>query len=403
MRKKRHIHASDFRALTQLATDAAIGITDLVEAMHASIVRIPGAVSDADRIRTRGISGFVYKTVRNVTRIAGTAAEAALAHWTPPNEESRSSPERDAVLAALNGVLGDTMAAKGNPLAIPMQFRQNGEALTLTPAALRERFPHAGGKLLVLLHGLCMNDLQWQRQGHDHGATLASEFGYTPLYLRYNSGLHVSSNGHAYANLLQELVQHWPQPVEEITMVCHSMGGLVARSAYHYATLAQHAWPQQLRKLVFLGTPHHGAPLERIGNWVDVILHASPYAAPIARLGKIRSAGITDLRHGSLLDEDWEGRDRFARAPDQRGILPLPEGLACYAVAATLGKKTGDLGDRLLGDGLVPLDSALGRHRDPARQLSFAPGRQWIGVGMGHLDLLNRAEVYEQLREWMKD
>lgn len=401
MRKTRHIHASDFRALAQLATDATIGITDLVEAMHASIAR--GPASGTDRHRTRGISGFVYKTVRNVTHIAGNAAEAALARWAPSNEERASSPERDAVLAALNGVLGDTMAAKGNPLTIPMQFRQNGQALTLTPAALREQFPRAGGKLLVLLHGLCMNDLQWLRQGHDHGAALAREFGYTPLYLRYNSGQHISTNGHAFGDLLQTLEQQWPQPVDEITMVCHSMGGLVARSAYHYAQLVQHAWPHKLRKLVFLGTPHHGAPLERIGNWVDVILHAAPYAAPFARLGKIRSAGITDLRHGSVLDVDWAGRDRFARAPDQRAILPLPEGPACYAVAATLGKKTGDLGDRLLGDGLVPLDSALGRHRNPARQLAFAPERQWIGVGMGHLDLLSRPEVYERLRSWMKD
>ena len=71
-------------------------------------------------------------------------------------------------------------------------------------------------------------------------------------------------------------------------------------------------WPARLDDLVFLGTPHHGAPLERAGNWVDLLLGATPYAAPFARLGKLRSAGITDLRHGNLLDEDWVGRDRFA-------------------------------------------------------------------------------------------
>ena len=137
------------------------------------------------------------------------------------------------------------------------------------------------------------------------------------------------------------------------------------------------------------------------GNWVDIILGAAPYSAPFARLGKLRSAGITDLRHGNLVDEDWVGRDRFARAADRRQHLPLPEGLRCYAVAATTGQASGDLKDRVLGDGLVPLDSALGRHKDPARTLAFAEDRQWVGYGMNHLALLHRAEVFAQLRQWL--
>ncbi len=150
----------------------------------------------------------------------------------------------------------------------------------------------------------------------------------------------------------------------------------------------------------FLGTPHHGAPLERGGNWVDVILGATPYAAPFARLGKIRSAGITDLRYGNVLDEHWQGRDRFARARDTRRIVPLPKGVLSFAIAATTGKKPGDLRDRLLGDGLVPVSSALGRHDDSHRSLSFPNSRQWIGYGMSHLDLLGHSEVSDQLVRW---
>jgi hypothetical protein len=51
---------------------------------------------------------------------------------------------------------------------------------------------------------------------------------------------------------------------------------------------------------------------------VDLILGVSAYTAPLARLGKIRSAGITDLRYGNLVDEDWAGRDRFAGGGDRR-------------------------------------------------------------------------------------
>jgi hypothetical protein len=153
--------------------------------------------------------------------------------------------------------------------------------------------------------------------------------------------------------------------------------------------------------LVCMGTPHHGAPLERAGNGVDLMLSATPYAAPFARLGKLRSAGITDLRHGNLLDEDWVGRDRFARGSDRRQPVPLPDGVRCFAVAASIGEAAGDLKDRLLGDGLVPLDSALGRHKQAARTLAFAEDRQWIGYGMNHLDLLSRSEVFAQLKQWL--
>ena len=179
------------------------------------------------------------------------------------------------------------------------------------------------------------------------------------------------------------------------------MGGLATRSALHHAAQAGQPWAGQLGDLVFLGTPHHGAPLERAGHWVDLVLGATPYAAPFARLGKVRSAGITDLRHGLLLDEDWVGRDRFARGGDRRQPVPLPEGTRCYAVAASLGAQGGTLKEKLLGDGLVPLDSALGRSANPARTLDFPADRQWTGYGMNHLDLLSDAEVHARLKEWL--
>jgi pimeloyl-ACP methyl ester carboxylesterase len=223
----------------------------------------------------------------------------------------------------------------------------------------------------------------------------------TPIYLHYNSGLHVSLSGRAFAQQLEHLVDQWPQPVQRLALVGHSMGGLLARSALHYGAQAGHRWPMRLTDMVFLGTPHHGAPLERAGNWVDIVLGATPYAAPFARLGKVRSAGITDLRHGNLLDEDWVGRDRFSRHADRRQHLPLPTEVRCCAVAGSLGQRSGDLKDSLLGDGLVPLASALGQHRNPARCLVFPQDRQWIGYGMNHLDLLKHPEVYAQLLRWL--
>ena len=395
---------SDWRGAIALARDATLGLTDIVEAMHAQIARPLGRrAAPGVAARTGGITGLVYGSVRGVTRLVGSGADAvvrATSAVAPRRPDAAPSFEREAVVAALNGVLGDQLAAKGNPLAIAMAMRSRGRALRLEPASLTAVLGGAGPKPLVLAHGLCMNDLMWTREGHDHGAALARDLGYTPVYLHYNSGLHVSTNGRAFADLMQALVSHWPVPIEELSLLTHSMGGLVARSAVQLAADTGMSWVQRLDRLAFLGTPHHGAPLERGGHWIDLLLGASKFSAPLARLGQLRSAGITDLRHGSVRDSDWAGRGRFAHGADTRLPLPLPAGLACYAVAARAGEQTDDLRSRLIGDGLVPVASALGRHDEPRRALAFAPGRQWVAEGVNHLQLLSDARVYARLRDW---
>jgi len=401
MPDKTHLHPSDLRGLSRLGIDAVSGLTDLVEAMHHNIASTPSPLGKPAAGRPGGITGFVYGSIRGVTKLVGGGLDAVLARLVPLFGERNSTPEREAVLAALNGVLGDYLEASENPLAIRMRLRRHGRPLQPDRASLAAAIPDAGGKLLVLTHGLCMNDLQWNRQGHDHGAALARDLGFTPVYLHYNSGRHISTNGQEFATLLEALLDNWPAPVGELAILGHSMGGLLARSAWHYGRAARHAWPRRLKKIVFLGTPHHGAPLERGGHWIDIVLGASPYTAPLSRLGRIRSAGITDLRHGYLLEEDWHGRDRFARASGRHASPPLPESAECFAIAATTGKQPGDLKDRLIGDGLVPLASALGCHTEADRNLLFPPERQWIACETGHLDLLNAPAVYAQIRSWL--
>jgi len=365
--------------LNRLAIDLTAELTDLAEALHNNIACSPGIVGTPMQAQSSAIAALVYESVRGVTTFVDGTNDAVLAQPVPVLDE-RSSREREAVLAVLNGLMGDYLAATGNPLAIPMRLRRNGQPLTLERKVLSVAVPRPRDKLLLLVHGLCMNDLQWTRKGRDFGTALARDLGYTPIYLHYNTGLHVSTNGRAFAALIEALVQQWPEPLKEFTILAHSMGGLVSRSAYYYGTEAGQAWPRQLRKLVFLGTPHHGALLERGGNWVHVCLGLSPYTAPFARLAKLRSAGITDLRYGNVLDEDWQGSDRFEHAVDLRHPVPLPERIRCYAIAANVGKKSCDL----LGDGMVPVASALGRDKDPGRTLSFGPSRQWVGFGMNH-------------------
>lgn len=398
MTKKKRGHAEDLRGASRLAMDATTSVVDLVEAMHRTIAGGPAMLGRPLEVPTRLITGPVYQTIRGVTKLVGAGIDLALAQLAPLIGDGERGAEREAVLAVLNGVLGDYLSETGNALAIEMQLRQNGQPLPLTRDALRAALPEAGKKLLLLVHGSCRNDRQWLRNGHDHGARLARDLGYTPVYLYYNSGLHISHNGRALAALLETLLAEWPAPLAELAILGHSMGGLVARSACHYGERARHRWRRALRTLLCVGSPHHGAALERGGNLVDLLLGVSRYSAPLGRLGRIRSAGVTDLRFGYTLDEEWQGRDRFAHGRDPRRRLALPDGVACYAIAATTATRAQR---RLPGDGLVAVDSALGRHNKPALTLGFPDAHQWIGFGMGHLDLLDRAEVYATLQRWL--
>ena len=392
----KHLRPSDLRAVAQLATQATRGVTTMTEGVHHAVLGTMGLSGGKPQPHTSGITGFVYRTVHGVTELVGKGLQAAFTKLEPLLADlvdaPPDTPEREAMLAALNGVLGDQLEQSHNPLATPMTLRYQGHALN--PKAPLP-MPGATGKVLLLIHGLCMNDLQWTPQpvppdasaqptdgsktAVDIAATLSADLGYTPIYLRYNTGRHTSHNGRELAALLEHALAHWPVPVEELTVVVHSMGGLVIRSAVLSAQQARMAWPQQLKNIVFLGTPHHGAPLEKAGNWIDVVLGATPFSKPFAKLGQLRSSGITDLRYGHVQDADWVGRDRFQRTPDQRS--PLAE--------------------RVIGDGLVPLPSALGQHTDPQHQLAFAKANQAIVYRTNHMAMLHSPEVASQVAQWL--
>jgi pimeloyl-ACP methyl ester carboxylesterase len=404
----RHLRPTDLKAAAQLATQATHGVINIVEGVHRSVHQRLGLSKNAAPEQTSGLTGQIYRGIRGVAALVGKGSDAVLGALLPllddPATHPEASPQREAVLAALNGVMGDQLVVTGNPLAQAMELRLKGKALPLdAPETLKEKLGTAASSHLVLLiHGLCMNDAQWRRGGHDHGAYLSQALGCTPVYLRYNSGRHTSENGRELAAMLERLAAAWPVPLQRLTIVGHSMGGLVARSAVQVARENGQSWPGLLRELVFLGTPHHGAPLERAGHGVDVLLGATPFTAPFTRLGKLRSAGITDLRHGHVQDADWQGRDRFATPADLRKPLPLPEGVACFTVAATLAGRRGLLADRITGDGLVPLNSALGQSDDRRHQLVFARDSQHIVYSTGHLDLLSSQAVADQLLAWLQ-
>lgn len=392
---------ADLRGLAGLGFDATIGLTGLVEQMHLTIAKRAAPLGAALEGRTRGITGVVYGSIRGATRLIARAVDVSLKLVEPAAVPAADTRQRAALIAALNGLWGDHLRSSGNPLAIAMALRVGGLPLQLDEAALRAALPAATGRVAVLVHGLCMNDLQWQREGHDHGRLLADELGFTTLALHYNSGLHISDNGEQLAALLERLAANWPVPLRELVIVGHSMGGLVARSACHVADVQSMAWRRHLSRLVCLGTPHHGAVLERGGHLLDIVLGLSPYVAPFTRLGKTRSAGITDLRFGNLQHADWQGRRPHDQRHDDRVPTPLPAGVAVYLLAATTAEQPRGLRHAAVGDGLVSLASAWGEHRERALALALPAGHKRLITQANHWDLLSRPEAAQALRDWL--
>ena len=374
-------------------------MTDLVEAMHVTIGSGPAVLGRPLEGPTRLATGLVYGGIRGVADWVGVGIDRALAELGGVLGQSAPGPEREAVLAALNGVLGDYLSETENPLAIEMGLRHAGVGLELE----RDGDPSSAARADRSSSWCsCTARACTPASGSGVGTTTASRSprasARPACTCNYNSGLHISTNGRAFSEAARAGRRRMADTVRELTLIGHSMGGLVARAACHVAESSGHRWRTQLGAMVCLGTPHHGAPLERGGNWIDVLLGATPYSAPLARLGKIRSAGVTDLRHGNVSDEHWQGRDRFAMHGDPRARVQLPAGVRCYAIAGTTTKAPAET---LLGDGLVPVDSALGRHATRELSLEFPAAHQLVVFETGHLDLLDSREVYAAVEAFL--
>ena len=386
----------------QLAFDAVEGVTNSVEGLHENIAATPLALIPgvSPPPRSHGaIAASVYGIIRGVNGGLRGAVMGAVPFIPGDENVVRGNADIKAV-AALNGVAGDHLEATGNPLATTMTLVAGDQPLSLDPPGLATALPGASPHIVILVHGLALSELSWQRGGKpDIGRRLAEQSGQTPLYLRYNSGRHTSTNGREFAELLEALCAGWPTPVESVSLIGHSMGGLVIRSACWYGEQEQARWLEHLQRVVCLGTPHHGSHLERAGHLLDKALLAMPYTAPLAH-GRKRSAGIKDLRHGNLLDEDWQGRDPDVHGDDHRRPVPLLDHVDYFFAAASVGQHRHDPIGQLLGDLLVRLGSAVGSHPDDLRRVRVKPENCRVFHEQHHFDLLDDERVHRQIHRW---
>lgn len=377
---------SEVQALVRLGAEELASAPQGIKAFHhATAERAFKAVGPAGRpvkFVHDTISEAVYGGLGHAVRLGGRGVEAAIGRRQAQllSDTARGA----ALLAIVNGLIGDTLEAEQNPLQQPMAIRVGG-----VPVGV-DAFRQATPRVAVFLHGLMETEFSWGR-APNYGSRLAEECGWTPVYVRYNSGLRISQNGRCLADLLEETLAAWPVDVREIALIGHSMGGLVARSATHQAAQSDLGWVARVSHVASLGTPHRGAPLEEIVHVGSAALSLLPETRPVSRFLRRRSGGIRDLRRGSLVDDDWKDRDPDALRAAACEEIPLLEGAKHCFVSASLTRSPRDPLGRLVGDMLV-LSSSAAPWRDE---------QAYHVAGAGHFALLNHPEVYDRLREWL--
>lgn len=388
----------------QLALDCAGGLLRAVEKMHTTIANGPmrwGQLPEPSPRTPGSIAGRIYGLLQSAQRqFAGAATRGIRSVASASVALSDDAGGSALSEAILNGICGDYLEATQNPLAIEMSLRTLAGPIEWTRQGIEAAYAHRSPHIAVWVHGLCLSEEQWVRGGRTLGTRLSEELDLTPVYVRYNSGRHISVNGHELSDHLERMVHTWPLPVQSVTLIGHSMGGLVVRSAAHYGDRDNRAWRDALRNVICLGTPHHGAPLEKGGDLLTRVMEANPYLDPLA-FGRARSAGIRDLRHGNLLDEDWQLAESDPNRADQRTPVPPLADVNYYFGAATVGPNENDPMSRFLGDLLVPTASAIGAHADKQKEITVPAANCRIFRNMNHFDLLGHPQVYDQLVRWL--
>jgi pimeloyl-ACP methyl ester carboxylesterase len=401
------MQSKDVVALGELSGEALGGFTARIEEMHEGIASRVfdslGASAAPVKAIHDGVAHSLYGLVGKGLGAAAQASAKAVGARVPEDAASlEQTPRGRIAIGALNGAFGDRLEKSGSTLAAEMSVRRRGAAVEPTVSAVRASFPDATPRLAVFLHGLCESEEAWFLGARTHvpyGVGLRADAGYTPIYIRYNSGRHVSDNGRDLAALLEELTSSWPVDVHEIAFIGHSMGGLVARSASHQG--AGMEWVTRVRHVFMLGTPHLGAPLERAANVASAGLALLPETRAMASALNLRSSGVKDLRYGYLLEEDWFGHepDVFLRRAGRE--IPFLSGANHYFVSATLSREFNSPAARVIGDLLVLHGSAWG-HGGRGKRMTF-PIDNYRHIGSAHhFDLLNHPAVYEQIRTWLE-
>ncbi len=360
-----------------------------VEGMHrvisARAFRYVGAVGGPVRAVHDTLVGGVYSSIRRGAGLLGAGVGALLAPGLSETSPVSGSSTGAGFQAALNGVWGDELSARGNALSLSLSIRVDGREVPLDRDSLAAGFPGATDHIAVLLHGLGQTEQCWG--GLDHRslpARFVEASVATPVLVRYNSGLPVESVGAELAELLESMSRYWPTVEPRISLVGYSMGGLLARSAYAAGIKSDHGWTKRADDLVTIGAPHHGSPIARGARFGSRALRLAATTRPLSDFIDTASAGIKDLEEGAGVAEAWEA----AGVPSSSGSSIRQH----FIAAVVTGGERHPVGI-VAGDLIVRVASAAGRSLGP-RNVRVLGGRR-------HFNLLSDVEVLDQVVDWL--
>lgn len=276
---------------------AAERILAPIEGMHTGIsdswFRAVGPVAEPVRLATSGITTGVYRSLRFGAVVVGLGLDARV---------PRDSPTADAAAAFVTGVWGDRLGHREGRLGIEMGVRDRHGTPVPPDATFPASLPTATPRIVVLVHGLTKTERCWHGANDSPGLlrALEADDALTPVAVRYNTGLAIRDNGEKLATLLEEIHRLWPVPIESLTLVGHSMGGLVIRSACGSAVRGGHRWLDDVTDVITIASPHRGAPLEKLAHLAARGLGMTDRTRPLADFLDGRSQGIKDLRLGDI-------------------------------------------------------------------------------------------------------
>ena len=312
-----HAHATTLRGVVRLATDATAGLTDSVEAnTNASGarqgVKPPAQVKSAPRHRRPGLQ--VGPRCH-----AHCGRSDALLGARPTLTAAPRAGERAAIVAVL------TQRA-GRPSGRDRQTRWP------RPPLLRTAGP-ASGCVAVLAHGLCMNDPAMATGRARPWRSIAARPG-------LHTGLPAPQQPAACVGQCSGLAAALSKPPPAGSRRCSGwcQGHCIGRPGdAQRRTRRSSRPPMASAQLTDMnsGTSNYSMPPERAGNCAGHRAGVHRLRRAVRAVGS--SAGITDLRHGNLLDDRWP-RPLCSRRRRPAPVEPLPARVRCSMVAVTLAR-----------------------------------------------------------------
>jgi hypothetical protein len=315
----------------------------------------------------------------------------------------------------LNGMIGEYLEKENNPLAIQMGFFHQSQKLSLDCQLAQQLDCPLSNKVVIFVHGLTNLETVWdypaegssnasivnhyidvcfspvnKTSPENYGKKLQEEFGFTPFYLRYNTGLSLEKNGRNFSAQLSKLFKNYPIKIDDLMLIGFSMGGGLLSHAQYSAQKNNQAWLKVLSKCMYLGDSSENSLLANILQLSgDFLRHT-----PIRYINFL--ADWFDYRSKRLQTNENKENDFDLKRRRSREFALFVESSRHYFVNGNLTRKGQNIYNRSIED-LNPKQ----KNSDSSR--ATPPRSQSVHLeGISPIRLAHSNRVYSLISRWVK-